>query len=189
MELKYHSFWEKCEIWKKSIFEHFFRTRKSKNSVFWGFSENHDFRPKTILLRSYIGCKMIFFGEINFQTFLFLKNLQNGFFTFLISSFNQKLHRETYTQFLDFHDFFQHFLNDSLRKCWRKSWKSKIWVYVSNFNLWLKEAIRNVKNPICRFLKIKKSWKINFTKKLILQPIFELKSMVLGRKSWYSENP
>ena len=26
----------KYEIWKKSIYEHFFRTRKSKNSVFWG---------------------------------------------------------------------------------------------------------------------------------------------------------
>ena len=36
MELKYHIFWEKYETWKKSIFEHFFRTRKSKNSVFWG---------------------------------------------------------------------------------------------------------------------------------------------------------
>ena len=34
MELKYRSFWEKYETWKKSIFEHFFRTRKSKNSVF-----------------------------------------------------------------------------------------------------------------------------------------------------------
>ena len=36
MELKYHIFWEFQNILKKSIFEHFFRTRKSKNSVFRG---------------------------------------------------------------------------------------------------------------------------------------------------------
>ena len=36
MELKYHIFWKNQNILKKSIFEHFFRTRKSKNSVFRG---------------------------------------------------------------------------------------------------------------------------------------------------------
>ena len=55
---------------------------------------------------------------------------------------------------------------NSLRKYWSKSWKSKNWVNVSNFNFWLKEDIRNVKNTICRFLRNKKSLKINFTKKL-----------------------
>ena len=36
MELKYRIFWKNQNILKKSIFEHFFRTRKSKNSVFRG---------------------------------------------------------------------------------------------------------------------------------------------------------
>ena len=104
--------------------------------------------------------------KLIFKLFLFLENLQIGFFTFLISSFNQKLKFETFTQFLDFQDFDQYFLKDSLRKYWSKSWKSKNRVNVSNFNFWLKEDIRNVKNTICRFLRNKKSLKINFTKKL-----------------------
>ena len=54
---------------QKINFQTFFRTLKSKNSVFRGFSENHDFRPKTILLNSNIGWKFNFFDEINFQTF------------------------------------------------------------------------------------------------------------------------
>ena len=66
---------------------------------------------------------------------------------------------------MDFLDFHQHFLKESFRKCWWKSRKSKNWVYVSNFNFWLKEDIRNVKNQFCRFLRNKKSLKINFTKK------------------------
>ena len=37
MELKYPIFWKNYEIEKKSIFEHFFRTWKSKNTVFRGF--------------------------------------------------------------------------------------------------------------------------------------------------------
>ena len=36
MELKFHIFRKIQNILKKSIFEHFFRTRKSKNSVFRG---------------------------------------------------------------------------------------------------------------------------------------------------------
>ena len=36
MELKYRIFWKIQNILKKSIFEHFFRTRRSKNSVFRG---------------------------------------------------------------------------------------------------------------------------------------------------------
>ena len=51
------------------------------------------------------GRKSNFLMKIFFKLFLFLENLQNGFLTFLISAFNQKLHRETYTQFSDFHDF------------------------------------------------------------------------------------
>ena len=62
-------------------------------------------------------------------------------------------------------------------------------MYVSNFNFWLKEEIRNVKNPFCRFSRDKKSLKLITSKKLNFQPIFEFKSMVLGRKSWFSENP
>ena len=65
-------FFEKKNRDQKINFQTFFRTLKSKNSVFWGFSENHDFRPKTILLNSNIGWKFNFFDEINFQTFFIL---------------------------------------------------------------------------------------------------------------------
>ena len=119
--------------------------------------------------------------KLFFKLFLFLENLQNGFFTFLISAFDQKLHRETYTQFSDFHDFGQwiyyHFLKEFVLECERKSWKSENWVYVSRCNFWSKVDTRNTKKPLCRFSRNKKSLKNNFTKKLILRPLFELKSM------------
>ena len=105
MELKYYILWGKYDLGRNTIFKHFFRTLKSKKSFLEVFSENHDFSLKTMLLSSNRGCKINFLVKLFFKLFLFLENLQNGFFTFLISAFNQKLHRETYTQFSDFHDF------------------------------------------------------------------------------------
>ena len=58
-----------------------------------------------MILNSNRGRKINFVGEIIFKLFLFFENQQNGFLIFLVSAFDQKLQRETYTQFSDFHDF------------------------------------------------------------------------------------
>ena len=98
-------FFEKNISRSKKSFSSIFSDSKVEKIDFKRFKENHDFSQKTMLLSSNRGCKINYFWKIIFQTFLFLENLQNGFLTFLISAFNQKLHRETYTQFSDFHHF------------------------------------------------------------------------------------
>ena len=60
--------------------------------------------------------KLIFLVKLFLNFFLFLENLQNGFLVFLVSAFDQKLQRETYTQFSDFHDFRSKSNTNSLRK-------------------------------------------------------------------------
>ena len=83
-----------------------FSDRKNQyHRILKDFHEYLDFPLKPMILSSNRGRKINFLVKLFFKLFLFLENLQNGFFTFLISAFNQKLHRETYTQFSDFHDF------------------------------------------------------------------------------------
>ena len=93
-------------------FYHFSGRKSQYHRIFKDFQEYLDFPQKTMLLSSNRGLKINFLVKLFFKLFLFLENLQNGFLTFLISAFNQKLHRETYTQFFDFHDFYQHFLKE-----------------------------------------------------------------------------
>ena len=58
-----------------------------------------------MVLRLNRGRKINFLVKLFFKLFLFLENLHNGVLVFLVSTFDQKLQRETYTQFSDFHDF------------------------------------------------------------------------------------
>ena len=73
LELKYSSFWKNQNFGWKSIFEYFFRTLKSKKSIFWGFQKKSRFRRKimffgkirkmrdSLVLRSILKTKMIIY--------------------------------------------------------------------------------------------------------------------------------
>ena len=87
------------------IFNNFSDRISQYHRILKDFHEHLDFPLKTMILNLNRGRKINFLVKLFCKLFLFLKNLQNGFLTFLISAFNQKLYRETYTQFSDFHDF------------------------------------------------------------------------------------
>ena len=93
MELKYHSFWEKYEIWKKSIFEHFFRTRKSKNSVFRGSEVEVEILEKIEKNRESVRGGRVSCGNHPKPIFWSLGGPceQNESYTSLVRSFSKKL--------------------------------------------------------------------------------------------------
>ena len=100
------------KFWKNQFSNIFFGLWSPRTRFFEDFQKNMIFDPKPYFWGKIYVAKLIFWWNLIFKLFLFLENLQNGFFTFLISFFNQKLKFETYIQFFDFHDFYQQFLND-----------------------------------------------------------------------------
>ena len=107
-------FFEKKNRGQKIIFQTFFRSLKSKNSVFWGFSEKHDFRPKTILLGSNIKYRLqnVFFGEINFRTFFILRKPTGWVFYISGIFFQSKVKSRNVHPIFGFSRFYQHFLKE-----------------------------------------------------------------------------
>ena len=93
MELKYHIFWKNYEIEKKSIFEHFFRTRKSKNSVFRGSAAQLEILEKIEKNRESVRRGWVSCGNHPKLIFWSLGGLcgQNKSYTSLIGPFSKKL--------------------------------------------------------------------------------------------------
>ena len=66
------------------------------------------------------GRRINFLVKLFFKLFSFLDNLKNGFLTFLIAAFDQKLQLQTYTRFSDFHDFHSKILGGFVHRVGRR---------------------------------------------------------------------
>ena len=67
---------------EKFIFDLFLAHESQKSRIlkdFKGFRENHDFSPKSMVLRLNRGRKINFLVKLFFKLFSFLDNLKNGF--------------------------------------------------------------------------------------------------------------